>query len=117
MDGRSNFIMDGVALPIGRAAQGDENEFMPRSFKAQQFLCDERFRKARITLQHDGDLRFRGHVSSVRSFHDGQMLFRPMVEPFADDVGYVHEAFQPQTLGAERWRRTLRQCLERRGKT
>ncbi len=59
MDGRAYFVMDGMALPVGRTAQGDEDELMPCSFEAQQFLRNERFRKAWITLQHDGDLRFR----------------------------------------------------------
>lgn len=50
MDGRAYFVMDGMAFPVGRTAQGDEDELMPCSFEAQQFLRDKRFRKAWITF-------------------------------------------------------------------
>ena len=63
-DRRPDLVMDRMPLLVGRPSQRHQRQLEPGLLEPEQFLRDERLRKARIALEDDDD--FPPHVFALR---------------------------------------------------
>ena len=84
-----DFIMDRMAFLVGRTPHGDQFQLQPRFLQPKQFLCNERLRKPRISLQKDDDFFLVAQALTISFFSEGYRLLCCVQKRLACRLGGV----------------------------